>query len=479
MAIAIDPVAQEYLYQQVTAMVQEMHQTGALRTGDKLPSLRAMSKKLGVSIATVQQAYSELERMELVEARPKSGFFLKPDYSQPLSPRRTSLTSKPQKVRCQTLIERVQDAIHQPNIIPLGIANPASANSAEKSLARYLRRAINQTQEKAISYGPVNGYKPLQRQIALRYLDQGLQVDPDEVIITHGAQEALAIALQCVAKAGDVIAVESPSYFGILELIENLGMMALEIPLCPDDGVWLEDLEKAIDQQSIKACLFSSAVSNPMGSYMPNQRRQQLVAMLEKHNIPLIEDDVYGDLCFSDEQTALAQRFSKNNQVLSCSSFSKTVAAGYRIGWLLAGEYTPQAKRFKRALSYSSSLLYQKTLAEFLASGDYDRNLLRLRRVLLSQRDRMIPLVMNAFPEGVRVNTPQGGGVLWIELPKSVDSAQVFQAALDANISIAPGSLFSPSNKFKHCIRLSYGIKWDDRIEPAIKQLGTIIKAMV
>lgn len=474
MSIAIQRSDSDFLYQQVINIVREMHSSGALRAGERLPSLRGLSQKLSVSIPTVRQAYAELELQGLIEARPKSGYFMSVQATDVGQPKRVKLAQKPLRVKRQTLIEEVFEAIHTPGVVPLGVANPASAHSSDKSLARIMRQVLSRAGKKAVAYGPMDGFMPLKRQLAIRYLDQGLQVNPDEVLITNGAQEALAIALQCVATSGDVIAVESPTYFGVLELIESLGMMALEIPLCPDDGIWLEDLERAIEAHDVKACMFSSSISNPMGSFMDDEKRKMLVETLEDRGIPFIEDDVYGDLHFTEKRGTPASLYSRKGLVLSCSSFSKTAAPGYRVGWLVAGKFSAQAKLFKRALSCSSPLLCQWALSEFIASGEYDRKMSALRHALESQKYRMITLVQESFPEGTRVSDPKGGGVLWIELPRGNDSVTLFYKALKHNISIAPGALFSPSKKFNQCIRISYGIPWTEEIENAVKVLGSL-----
>ena len=476
MSIAIQREATEFLYQQVINIVQEMQNADTLRPGDKLPSLRGLSQKLNISIPTVRQAYTELERQGLIEARPKSGYFLRVDPLSIKQPKRVKLAARPLTVRRQSLIEQVFDAIHQPGVIPLGIANPSGALSCDKALARLMRQVLAKAGPRAIGYGPMAGYEPLRRQIALSYLDQGLQLNPDEVMITNGAQEALSIALQCVAKPGDVIAVESPCYFGVLELVESLGMMALEIPLCPDDGIWLDDLEQGLKDHKVAACIFSTSISNPLGSFMSEDKRKSLVALLEENSIPLIEDDVYGDLYFTEQRGTPAQRLNKKGLVLTCSSFSKTVAPGYRVGWLIAGKHSSQALRIKRATSCSSALVNQWTLAEFMASGEYQRNLRELRRVLKRNKERMVSLVLQSFPSGTLVSDPKGAGVLWVELPVGNDSETFFHRAIEHNISIAPGALFSASKKYKRCIRLSYGVPWSDEIEHAVGQLAQLCK---
>ncbi len=476
MSKAIERESTEFLYHQVIIMVKEMEKSGALRVGDKLPSLRGLSDKLQVSIPTVRQAYLELERQGVIEARPKSGYFLCARTMTPATLKKARPARKPHVVNRQTLIEQVFDAIHAPGSMPLGAANPSMAHPSDKGLARVMRRVLSNAGSKAVSYGPMHGYFPLKRQLALRYMDYGLHVDPDEVLITNGAQEAIAIALKCVANAGDVIAVESPTYFGVLELIESLGMMALEIPLCPEEGILPQDLIQALDKHAVKACVFSSAISNPLGSFMCDERRAQIVDILEHRGIPFIEDDVYGDLFFTPKRGTPARCFSHQGGVLSCSSFSKTIAPGYRIGWLLAGKYQAKAQRIKRALSCSSSLLNQWTLAEFVASGEYDRSVTALRQVLQGNRQMAMNLVKEYFPSATRVSCPQGGGVLWLELPRSNDGTDLFHKALENNISITPGTLFSSTDKFKHCIRISYGLNWDNNVEQSFKILGSLVR---
>ncbi len=478
MSAAVERNHEAYLYQQVIHLIKDMKEQSALRPGDKLPSLRSLAEKLNISVPTVKQAYQELERIGEIEARPKSGYFLVPQSVELSRPQRIKRAVKPTLVKRQSLIEEVYDAIHKPGNLPLGIANPVAAYPSDKALARIMRRVMSHDGARAIAYGPMDGHPELKRQLAVRYLNFGLQVSPDDLVITNGAQEALAIALKCVAKPGDIIAVESPCYFGILELIESLGMMAYEIPVCSDDGIWLEDLASSLKEINIKACVFSTSITNPMGSFMPDSRRKLLVELLEKSNIPLIEDDVYGDLYFTEQRGTPAQYFSKKGLVITCASFSKTAAPSYRIGWLISNKYIEKARRFKRALSCSSPLINQKTLSEFVASGDYDRTMRHLRQTLCCNKDRMVALIHKYFPENIRLSDPQGGAVLWVELPKQCDTVELFYQALEHKISISPGVIFSPTNKYKHCFRITYGLPWSEQLERGIKKLGDLVSKM-
>ena len=463
-----------FLYQQVVSMVLEMRDTSALRAGDKLPSLRAFSKSLSVSLPTVRQGYLELERLGVIESRPKSGYFLKADLSALSGLQKPNMVVRPRTVKKQVLIEEVFDAIHRQGTIPLGLANPSSAYPSDKTLARIMRRAIATPGDRALTYAPMEGLPALRRQIATRYLELGMQVNPDEVLITNGGQESIAIAVQSVAKPGDVIAVESPTYFGVLELIESFGMKALEIPLCPVGGVAFSDVKNIVAGHSVKAVVLSSSVSNPLGSMQNDKDRAEIVDLLEAQDIPLIEDDVYGELYFGKQRGGMARMHAEKKGVLSCSSFSKTAAPGYRIGWLLPGKHLDQAKKIKRALSCSSPLLNQWVLSDFVASGDYDRNIRMLKTVLKTNKQRALALVQECFPSGTRVNDPQGGGVLWVELPGGCSGYELFKRGLEHDISIAPGDLFSPSQKYKNFVRISFGVPWSDRIEIGFRTLGRL-----
>ncbi|MEQ8205814.1 MAG: PLP-dependent aminotransferase family protein, partial [Woeseia sp.] len=280
-----------------------------------------------------------------------------------------------------------------------------------------------------------------------------------------------------VAEPGDVIAVESPCYHGLLELIDSLGMLAIEVETCPKEGVQLEALEKTLSAHSVKACIFATTLSNPLGVTMPDDNRRELVHMIERHRITLIEDDVYGDLRFDGFRPKPAEFHSRQGRVLTCGSFSKTAAPGYRIGWLLAGRYTAEIERLKRSFSCSSGLLQQLTLSEFLASGDYDRYLKALRPVLQCNAERMAALIAEYFPAETRTSQPVGGSVLWLELPRNVDSEELFDRAVAQGISIAPGLIFSPRTRYRNFVRLSFGHPWSEVIEKSLRWLGGEVRA--
>ena len=470
-----------FLYQQVIDFISDNIDSGTLKPGDRLPSLRRMSKNISVSIPTVRKAYVELERLRRVESRPQSGFYVRALAANALvkpSPK-FGWATQPVPVTGQSLMERVNDALYRTDTVPFGIANPCMIRPAAKSLHRAMKRIMARAENRSISYAPTRGEPALRRQIAFRYFDTtGITVDPEEICITNGGQEALLIALQTVASKGDIIAVEAPTYHGLLELIASLGMLAIEVETCPEDGVMLDSLEKTLSAYPVKACMFSTTLSNPLGVSMSDDRRRELVNIIERHDACLIEDDVYGELLFDGQRPRPAQAHVTKGNVLTCGSFSKTAAPGYRIGWLLAGKYIEKVTRIKRSFSCSSGLLQQLTLAEFLASGDYDRYLNTLRPALQCNAERMQSFVSRYFPEEIRTSCPVGGSVLWLELPEAVDAEVLFDKAIAAGISIAPGHIFSPCDCYKNFIRLSFGHPWTEKLENGLVWLGRAVSEL-
>ena len=474
----VDRECEAFLYRQVIDLIVDSIDDGTLRPGDRLPSLRRLSQRTGVSIPTVRQAYVELERQQRVTSRPRSGYFVRGlsanEIVRPATP-----GTKPVCVSCRKLIDRVYDGINRPELVPLGIANPCMVRPAAKTLHRAMKRVMTRAQDRSLGYASTLGEPALRRHIAYRYLDQsGLSVDPDNVCITNGGQEALLLALQAVAQPGDLIAVESPTYHGLLELIDSLGMLAIEVETCPEEGVTLSSLRKTLEEHPVKVCMFSTTLSNPLGVTMPEECRKQLVEIVERHEVVLIEDDVYGDLQFDGTRPKPAQFYSDRGNILTCGSFSKTAAPGYRVGWVVMGNFAEKVTRLKRAFSCSSGFLQQLTLSDFIASGDYDRYLRTLRPALRTNAERMSALVAEHFPEETRTSRPVGGGVMWLELPGTVDSEVLFDQAIEAGISIAPGPIFSPAERFRNCIRLSYGHPWTPDMEHSVEWLGQAVRRM-
>ena len=466
------------LYESVAGDISMLISSGTLRPGERVPSVRHLSRQKRVSIATVLQAYRLLENRGMIEARPQSGYYVR--RARPATEMAvTNPPGTPRPVGVHDLVSRVLDAMNDPRVVKLGAALPGHELMPATRLRRMLAATARRFPETLTSYAVPPGREELRRQIARHSLNWGCNFTADDVIVTNGCMEALNLCLRAVAKSGDIVALESPTYFGLLQIIESLGMKALEIPTHPRNGISLEALALACEREKVKACLVMSSVSNPLGSTMPDAAKKRLVQLLAGHGIPLIEDMVYGDLYFGATAPRVAKAYDKQGTVMLCSSFSKTLAPGFRVGWVAPGRYQEQVSRLKFVSSVGTPELLQLTVAEFLANGGYDRQLRSLRRAFAERIERGRSLVIEHFPEGTRATNPTGGFVLWVELPQGADALALYESAMQEGISIAPGPMFSASNRYRNCLRLNCGCTWTPAVERALARIGELAKAQL
>ena len=468
--------AETFKYDQVSRYIKELIEKGDLKPGDKAPSLRKLSKQLGVSIATITQSYVNLEDQGVLTAKPQSGFYINTLVNQINDIDKSATTpGQARRVRFGELFEEIFRNANNPRIIPFGISNPSMDFMPVKSLTRATRSIISRYPQKSMDYMFPPGDRKLREQIAQLYAQTHTRISANDIIITSGATEALSISLRTVAKRGDIIAVESPTYFAVLRMIEQMGMLAVEIETDPVSGLNLDALEEAFDTMEIKAVLASPNTSNPLGCQMPEDKKRELVNLMAERDIPLIEDDVYGSVYFGDKAPRPAKSYDLNNLVLSCSSFSKTLAPGHRVGWVIAGRYRKKFLQYKQAWSSATSSINQLALAEFLSSGQYERHLVRLRVAMREQVEKGRYMIARNFPEGTRISHPHGGNVLWVEMPKGCDCIDIFNKALEHNIGVTPGILFSATRRFRNHLRINCGFPWNDANVQAIETLGKIV----
>lgn len=468
-----------HLYERVAQQITHLIEQGTLRPGDRIPSVRKLVRQQCVSVSTVLQAYQMLENRWLIEARPQSGFYVRaPRWTPAPAPEVFHPSDSPKKLNMAGLVMEVVGALNQPGLVNLGAAVPPSELLPTRELHRALAGATRRQPTLANTCDPSLGLRALRVEIAQRALDAGCTLGPEEIVITNGATEALHLCLRAVAQAGDTVAVESPTYFGILQALEMLGLRACEIPTYPQEGVCLEELAKRLTRRRVKACIFMANFSNPLGSCLPDVKKRQLIELLTVHGVPLIEDDIYGSLAFRRARPAAAKAFDREGMVLWCDSFSKTLAPGYRVGWVAPGKFKAEVHRLKHTCSIGNPMVTQLALAEFLATGAYERHLRRLRHTYANLMERMSGVIACHFPPGTRVTRPQGGQVLWVELPGKVDALELHRAALSSAISIAPGPIFSARQQYRNCLRLNFANPWSEVIERALIKLGTMVSRM-
>ncbi|MES2488575.1 MAG: PLP-dependent aminotransferase family protein [Pseudomonadota bacterium] len=466
-------------YQEIADEIASLIARGTLRVGQRIPSVRKASTQHKVSAGTVLQAFDQLEARGLIEARPQSGYYVRAQHSGfAPEPQSTAPQSRAVQLDVSELVFGVLEQIKHRELVPLGSAFPSPELFPLARLNRMAAAAARRQKTWASVDDLPPGNAELRHQIALRYLESGCAVAPDDIVITCGALEAINLSLQAVTRPGDTVAIESPTFYSTLQAIERLGLRAVEIATHPRTGIELTALEAALKSHNIKACVLVTTFQNPLGACMPDENKATLIKLLIHHDVPLIEDDVYAELYFGGERPRPAKAFDKSGLVLHCGSFSKCLAPGYRVGWVAAGRYRTQVERIKLMTTLSTASLPQAAIAAFLKHGAYERHLRHLRHTLASQCQEMMRAVSQHFPEGCRMTRPEGGYMLWIELPKSVDALQLHQLALDQGISIAPGPIFSAQRKYRNCIRLNFGYPWTPRVEKAVKTLGRLASTL-
>jgi DNA-binding transcriptional MocR family regulator len=468
------------LYEQVAERLGDAIAAGTLRPGDRLPSVRQLSLRERVSISTVLQAYLHLEAVGLIETRPQSGHYVRrrerPRLAEPLVSRPAASATP---VTVSALVARVYRAAREPRLVQLGAAWPAPELLPTRRLYRELNALTREAGDTGILYDIPPGCLELRQQLARRSLDWGCALSPDDFITTCGASEAVHLCLLALARPGDTVAIESPAYYGTLQAIESLGLRALEIPSSPRHGLELDALQAALERRRVAAVLVVPSFSNPLGSCMPEAHRKRLVSMLAERDVPLIEDDIYGDLHFGPERPRTCKAFDTTGNVLLCGSFSKTLAPGFRVGYVAPGRFRERVELLKFSHTVATATLPQLAIARFLEEGGYDRHLRALRRHLAAQVERMAEAVAEHFPEGTRVARPSGGSLLWVELPARVDALELHAKALEAGVSIAPGPIFSARpDSYRHFIRLSCSHPWTPRIEGALSTLGSLARSV-
>jgi DNA-binding transcriptional MocR family regulator len=467
------------LYRALADEIAELIRQGTLQVGDRVPSVRQLCRERNVSPATALRTYEVLESDGLVETRPRSGYYVSAKWRQPpREPRHSRPPSRQTRVEVSEMIFQILEAARDRDVIPLGSAFPSPTLFPWAKLARYLGSSARHMNPWSTVESLPPGSDELRRQIARRYLLFGTRVRADEIIITSGALEALNLSLQTVTRPGDIVAVEAPAFYACLQAIEAAGLKAVEIPTHPREGVDLAALELAIRKHNVRACWFMTSFQNPLGATLPTQKKRELVQLLAAHEIPLIEDDVYAELYFGDERPKPAKAFDMKGLVLNCGSFSKSLAPGYRLGWVAAGRFATNLQRRKITSTLATSVPIQNGIALMLRREGYDAHLTKLRHALQAQQRDALGSLRKHFPEGYRVAAPDGGYFLWVELAESIDALEVHRLALESNISIAPGPMFSARREFRNCLRLNYGHPWTTQMDRAIAELGGIIRSV-
>ncbi len=469
----------DHLYMQVAEGLEKMIMEEILRIGDKLPSVRVLSEEYGISMGTAFQAYYQLEAKGLIESRPKSGYYVRFNNKRfPELPGTTKPDVLSHDVSVKEMIKTIYTDIVATDVLNFALAVPDPSLLPAAKLNKSVVYALRNTPDHCVNYEDVQGNAELRQQITKLAFNWGGKVSQEEVIITSGCLEAVIMCLKAVTDYGDTVAVECPTYFGINQAIESLGLKVMEIASDPVTGIDLGYLQKLIRKSSIKACVFVPTFNNPFGSCMPDENKKKLVELVTSNNIPLIEDDIYGELYFGKNRPKTCKYYDTKGLVMYCSSISKSLAPGYRIGWAIPGKFTEQVKQMKRIQNISCPTLTQAAIAHFLKHGRYEYHLKNLRKALHTQSLRYVQAIIKYFPPDTKVSRPQGGFILWLELNKKINAFRLRSIAMEHKISIVPGKIFSSGTNYTNCIRLSFGKPWSKEVDEGLMMLGKLIKEM-
>lgn len=470
-------VKQEHKYVEVADRIEALIEKKVLKVGDKLPSVRQLSKEQGISLSTAFQAYYSLESRGLIEARPQSGYYVKFSRNHTFDlPKVSPPPDDAVPVSVGDMINNVYMDFNNEQILNFSMGAPAVELLPMAKLNKAVMHSLRESRTSCLHYEHVQGNVGLRRQIARQAFNWGGTPSEEDIVVTAGAVEAMSLCVKAITNPGDAIAIESPTYFAIFQIMESHGLKVVEIPTDPETGIDIEYLEQAIPRFDIKACLFVNNFNNPLGSCMPDDRKKQLVDMLAEKQIPLIEDDIYGELYFGKSRPKTCKTFDKKGLVLHCASFSKSLAPGYRIGWTIPGRFKDKVISLKRMHTVSTNTLTQAAVANFLSNGRFELHLRHLRKALYTQSLRYLQAISEYFPEDTRVTRPQGGFTLWIEMNPRVNAYKLHKRALKHNIGVAPGQIFSSQGRFENCIRIGYGEPWSDRVAQGLQTLGKLIR---
>lgn len=466
------------LYRKLADSIESAIRLGTFGPGERLPSLRQCAARHGVSLSTVLEAYRSLEDAQLIETRPKAGHFV---IRQPLKLLEPNVSAPPTcaaPVAVTGLIEMVMSSACSTDLVSFGSGYPTDAQVPTDKIERAMIRAVQRSAGELGRYPLSAGYEALRKAITRRSLGMGCVLNPQDIVLTSGATEAISLCLCALLRPGDTVALESPTSFGFLQILEALQLRALEIPTHPRYGLSVDALALALRDGRVSAVLATPTLSNPMGTSMPLGERERLVKLLASYRIPMIEDVVYNDLAAKDVHRRAIKSFDGEGWVLLCSSFSKTVAPGLRVGWLHAGRFHDSVRKLKSAFSGGNCMVNEMTLTELLAESNYNRQLRRLHKLNRQVLQEARRVIARCFPAGTRVTDPGGGSTLWLELPNQVDSQLLFGACLAERILIAPGIMFSASDAYRHCIRLSIPASWGSEHQRSLQRVGELASAM-
>ena len=461
------------LYQQLEQNFRQQIESGQLSPGERMPSVRELCRAKNISKSTVLAAYARLEAEGLIEARSRSGYFVAALDSTGLKLPATSQPKvKPAPVSADQVLLDIMERGAAFDLIPGAPGNEESPQ-LRRSLARAQRQ---QTSQQQLYYDEPQGSLELRQQLAQRVAHSGASVAAEDLVVTHGCQHALMLALMATTQPGDVVAVESPGFYGTFQLLETLGLRALELPCSASQGLSPEALELATEHWDIKALVVSPCFATPTGACMPEENKLHILTLAQRHNFTVIEDDIYGEIYFDLQRPRSLYSYDRDGSVILCSSFSKSLSRDLRLGWIAPGRHLEAVKKLKLITALASSQTLQKGVSDFLNDGSLEKHM-RQQRLRYRQQYQQLTLLLNQhLPELQSCSQPNGGLSVWLELPDHIDTLELYNRARQENLILTPGRLFTAQDRYSNFLRMSFVHPWTaDRCQ-AVETLGQLIR---
>lgn len=467
----------EYKYSVFTNMIESGISKGLLKAGDKLPSIRSVKAEYNLSTTSVQSGYDYLVSKGLVKSIPRSGYIIA-EYLKEIVPS-TALNTIVKDAVFREKVMLTSKRLEHSESVSLNVATPADIFIPQNLILKTMQEVVREKGASLLRYYPNSGLLRLRELITKRYALHGAYLQSEELIITDGALQALYIALSSITCPGDIIAVESPCVFSILEVIANLGLRTIEIPISFPNGLDIELLEKVCIEHAVKAIVVTPNFHNPTGILMSDEQKKQVYEIAVAHNVPIVENDIYGDLYFEGNRPTNIRNYDTKGLVLTYSSFSKTLAPGLRIGWLAAGQYFAKVERLKFSLGRSVTPINQEVVIKLLQSTNYDKHLRGFRSKLAQQAVLLKEQFTTCFPSGLITSCPKGGYSLWCELSAHVDITLFYKKSEEVGVSFTPGETFSFTDWYDTCFRAVFSHQLTPGNLESIQRLGKVVRDMM
>ena len=486
MRIPLDRRSQIPLYQQIKSHFQQGILSGSLAPDTRLPASRQLAHDLGVNRITVETAYSELEADGLIFAKVGSGTYVSPSLPLHPSPIDTFDAAWPLwqlnvQTGNKTSRDDERDEIQEKDLHPHPISFAGGTSASQMFPADEFRKVLQAVMRRdgiaALDYGESSGYGPLRSTIAHVLASQGLQAQPENILITAGSQQAISLASQLLLRPGDTILVESPTYSGALELFRALNFVIVSVPV-DEQGMQVENLERLLQQHHPKLIYTIPNFHNPTGTCLSASRRRELILLADRYNVPILEDDFVGDLRYDGRAQPSLKALDPGGRVIYTSTFSKMLMPGLRVGFLLIeGPIYESLVNFKHVNDLATSTLIQRALEAYVTVGRYQMHLRRSCQIFRKRRDVMVAAIHRYLPASIQFETPQGGLFVWIRLPDEISSDILLPLACKEGVDFVPGNKFFPdSTQGKNWMRLNFVVQPPDEIEEGVKRLGKAIE---